>query len=191
MQSQLKQTDCVYYRSKVTREYEEVTTRQDESGETIQETQRESETVSSNTQSIPFYLVDPTGQIEIEPNGADIQTVKILSEFRQNAPQPTNRLEYGNFSLTLGNQGSANTLGYKYEESILPMDREILVVGLATDAASKLTIRKPADPKQKFIISLKIAEELTQAAARSAKVARFAMIVCLAAGTVLILFSAL
>jgi hypothetical protein len=187
--SQIKQAECVYYRTKVIREYEEITSRRDESGNTIQGTQRKSETIASNTQSTPFQLLDSTGQIAIEPSGAEVETVRILSEFQSDRMQLEGRLSYGGFFLTLPNPSMGRTLGYRYEESILPMDREVLVVGMASDTTKELTIRKPSDPTQRFIISLKIEEELAQAAVRGAKLALYGMIVCLTIGTMLIVIS--
>lgn len=187
--SEMNQAQCVYYRTRVTREYEEIITRRDEAGNTIQETERNSETVASNAQSTPFRLLDSTGQVEVEPSGATIETVSILSEFQPDTQQLQNRLNYGGFSLNVQNQNLGRTLGYRYEESILPLDREVLVLGMATDATKNLIIRKPSDPNRKFIISLKIEEELAQATSRGVKLALYGMLSCLTIGILLMLIS--
>ncbi|NEQ54016.1 MAG: hypothetical protein F6K11_28445 [Leptolyngbya sp. SIO3F4] len=152
-------------------------------------TERKSETVSKNVQSTPFTLLDSTGKITVDPSDADIETVRILSEFQPNTEQSGTQLNYGSFSMTLSNPSMGRTIGYRYEESILPIDREVLIVGMATDMTQELTIRKPSDPSQKFILSLKLEEELTKAASKGAQNALYGMVACFTLGIVLILVS--
>ncbi|MEL7050564.1 MAG: E3 ubiquitin ligase family protein [Cyanobacteria bacterium J06588_5] len=187
IQSQVKKVDCAYYTTKVTREYEEVVTSKDDQGKTVKETKRRSEVVSQNKQSTPFWLVDTSGKIEIHPEEADIETVEILSEFRPET-QGIGKISFGGFSLSTNTQrnGRGRTLGYKYEESILPLGREALVVGMATDATAGLAIRRPSENKQQFIISLKTEGELTKGASRHAQQAFYAMLGCLGVGIALI-----
>lgn len=187
LRSQIQQTECVYYQTSVTREYEEVTTQRDDSGNTTQKTERKSETVSKNVQSIPFTLLDSTGKIAVDPSDADIETIRILSEFQPYTEQSGTQLNYGPFSMTLSNPTMGRTIGYRYEESILPIDREALVVGMVTDMTQELTIRKPSDPTQKFILSLKLEEELTKATSKGVQQALYGMIACLTLGIILIL----
>ena len=73
--AELTQEPCVYYTMRVTREYEETVRKQDNEGKSYQETQRGSDTVSSNERSIPFNLTDATGQINVNPDGAAFDTV--------------------------------------------------------------------------------------------------------------------
>ena len=185
--SQIQQTECVHYQTSVIREYEEVTTQRDDQGNTTQETQRKSETVASNTQSIPFQILDSTGQITVDPSGAEIETVQILEEFQPDTQQSGSRLSYGNVSFNLNTPNVGRTIGYRYKESILPIDRDVLILGMATDTTQNLTIRKPSDPAQKFILSLKIEEELARAASRGTKQAFYGMVICLTVGVILIL----
>lgn len=187
LRSHEKNVECVYYKTKVTREYEEEETRKDEHGKTVKETKRHSEIVSQDEQSTPFWLMDSTGKVEICPTDADIETVEILSEFRPER-QRGGKISFGGFSLSTSTHrhGRGRTLGYKYEESILPIGRDALIVGMATDAASRLTIRKPSENKQQFIISLKTEGELTKGVSRHAQQAFYAMLGCLGVGTALI-----
>lgn len=186
IQSQVKGVDCVYYTTKVTREYEEVVTKKDDQGNKKKETERHSEIVSKEERSTPFWIVDSSGKIEVHPDEAKIETVEILSEFRRES-QHGSKISFGGFSLSFGSQGNGRgrTLGYKYEESILPISREALVIGMATDVTSTTTIRKPSDHKQQFIISLKTEGELTKSVTRTAKQMFYAMLGCLGTGALL------
>ncbi|MEO1299894.1 MAG: GIDE domain-containing protein, partial [Cyanobacteria bacterium J06636_16] len=107
--SEHKQEPCVHYIAKVMREFEETETTRTEDGKPQTKRQRKSATVTDQCQSIPFWLRDRTGTVKVDPDGADIETISVLDEFRP--------------------ERSGNTLGYRYQESVLPVGRSILVVG--------------------------------------------------------------
>lgn len=183
--SPLTQSPCVHYSMSVRREYEETVTRKDSNGNETQETQRGSETVSSNQQSAPFDLQDATGAIAIDPAGADIETVKVLDEFRPE--QPGNFISFGGFSMALSGLGAGRrTLGYRYGESILPLQRRITVVAALSDSANRLTLQSPAASDKKFMISLRSDEELTKAVDRNARLTTIAMMACLVLGVIFV-----
>lgn len=192
--SELKQVPCIYYKMMVEREYEEIVTKRDDEGRTRQETERRSEVVSQNQRSIPFMLNDGTGEILVNPANAEIETVSVLDEFRA-ASSANGSLSFGGFSLSLGHDRTGrHTLGYRYRESILPLDQSILVLGQVTDAqgpsgsyeCTSLAIEKPTDKKQKFIVSLKSEEQLQQGVSSTAKYAFYGMLSTFVAGTVLL-----
>jgi hypothetical protein len=192
--SELKQMPCVHYSMTVTREYEEKVTKTDSDGNRTTETNRGSETVSSNKQSVPFMVKDATGTIEVNPEGANIETVKVLDEFQQ-GEQRGGMLSFGGFSLTIGGMSSGGvfggsgrrTIGYRYQEHILPLERRVLVVGTASDSTGSVTLQKPLDGEKKYIISLKTEEELTKAADNTAQLAFYGMIGCFVLGFILVL----
>ena len=184
--SELKQAPCVYYTMNVQRVYEETVTEKDSEGNTTRTTERRHETISSNKQSIPFYLQDASGEVLVNPDGAAIETIKVLDEFRPEESASGGLLRFGNFSLTLGSGKQSNTLGYQYTESILPVGRNILVVGSASDNTGTMTLCKPTSGDKKYIISLKSDEALTASAEKGATVSFAIMAVCLGLGVVLI-----
>ena len=192
LQSQVKQVDCAYFTTTVTRKYEEIVTEKDDAGKTTRKTVEKTDIVSQQKLSTPFWLIDDTGKVSVHPEDAEIETVKILSEFRPEQGE-AGRISLGGFSLNLGQQmaGQGRTLGYQYEESILPIGREALVIGMATDVTKKLTIRKPSDRKNKFIVSLKTEGELTQGIDKSAKQTFYGMLGCVGAGVILLVMGAL
>lgn len=159
LQSELKQEDCVYYSMRVQREYEEWVTTTNSEGKQERKLEKKSDTVASNTRSTPFFLNDGTGEIEVIPDGANIETISILDEF-QPVRSGSTTISYGRFSRSRSNDSS--TLGYRYQESILPLDRRIFVVAMATDSSETLTLRKPLNGRYKFLISLQDEEILIQ-----------------------------
>ncbi|HEY9879271.1 MAG TPA: E3 ubiquitin ligase family protein [Leptolyngbyaceae cyanobacterium] len=191
--SELKQQPCVYYSFTVLREYEETVKEKNSDGEMVTRVQRGTETLSSHSQSVPFYLTDGPGKVLVNPEGADIETVEVLNDFQPGDPAG-GLLSYGTFRRTLSvGLGVSNrrTLGYRYQESILPLGRSLLVVGEAGDQTGTVAIAKPLDGKQHFIIALKPDDALAQEADRNAQWAYWAMIGTLASGTLLLLLGLL
>jgi hypothetical protein len=184
--SELKQEPCVHYTMSVVREYEEEHTTRDSDGKTRTETRRGSETVSSNSQSIPFTLQDKSGKLMVNPDGGNIETVQILNEFRRE--NSGSSISFGGFSLAIGvgMGGGRRTIGYRYTESILPCDREVLVIGTASDDGGQVTLCKPIKSEKKFIISLKSEEELAKSTANAAKGFLYGEIACFAIGAILL-----
>jgi len=185
--SELKQQPCVHYTMRVVREYEEKTQTKDSEGRTKIETRKSSETVSNNSRSIPFLLEDRSGQILVNPDGGNIDTEQILDEFRHG---DSTSISFGGFTMSFGNSfgvGDRRTLGYRYTESILPCDREVLVIGTAADDGGNVTLRKPIQSDKKFIISLKSEEALAKSTANAAKGFFYGMVGCLAIGSVLLI----
>ncbi|MGJ3249152.1 MAG: E3 ubiquitin ligase family protein [Elainellaceae cyanobacterium] len=189
--SELKQEPCVYYTMTVRRDYEETVIRKDSEGRSRREVQRGSEIVASNKRSIPFQLQDATGTITVNPEGAHIDSVDILNDFRPD--QLSSRsLSYGNFSITVNTpitQGDRHTLGYRYSEAVLPVGRTVFVLAELSDEFGERMLQKPTQARQPFLISLKAPNELATHADRAANRAHYAMLICLVAGLVLVIVS--
>jgi len=181
----LSQQPCVHYKMQVEREYEETVTRKDEDGNTVRETRKGSETMSSNTQSAPFRLKDDTGELEVDLNGAEIETEKVLDEFR---PEQGGRISFGGFSMSVGNpMAGRHTLGYHYRESILPLHRRATIVATVADLGDRLRLQQPTETDKKFLVAMRTAEDVTRAAAKQAKVLRYFFIGCMGLGSLFIL----
>jgi hypothetical protein len=184
--SELKQEPCVHYAMRVVREYEEQVTSTDSDGKSRTETRRSSETISSNSQSIPFILQDRSGELMVNPDGGNIDTVQILNDFRQE--NSGGSITFGGFSLAINSLGGGRrTLGYRYTESILPCDRQVLIIGTAADDGGQVTLRKPLQSDKKFIISLKSEEDLAKSTANAAKGFLYGEIACFAIGAILLI----
>ncbi|MDX2256203.1 MAG: E3 ubiquitin ligase family protein [Pseudanabaenaceae cyanobacterium bins.39] len=183
--SELAQEPCVHYKMSVVREYEEQKRETDSDGKTVTKTVRGSETLSSNSQSVPFRLQDRTGEVMVNLDGGNIDTVTILNEFRQE--NSGGSISFGGFSLNVSSDFSGRrTLGYRYTESILPCDREVLVIGTAADNRDQVTLCKPIKSDKKFIISLKSEEELAKSTSNAVQGFFYGAIACSLAGIVLL-----
>jgi hypothetical protein len=162
--SELGAAACVYYRSIVTREYEETIEERESGGRRSARTRRGSEVVSRNERSCPFILRDETGSVEVDPSGAKLGGEKIVSRFE---PAGVGSLVVGSLKLDLGalvGLGGRRTVGYRIEEWAIPLGKRLYVVGEASDAGGSLRLRRPADKRKRFIVSIKDRESLLQAA---------------------------
>jgi len=160
--SELSRKECVHYSMSIVRKWEEKYWETDSEGRRVQSTRQGSDTVAHNERSIPFFVEDSTGRIKINPEGAEMVREKVFSQFKP-GDISSGSISIGSFSISIPSiiSGSGRrTIGYEYEESIIPVDREIYVLGEAVDSSGELTMQKPYDNKQKFIISIKSEEEL-------------------------------
>ena len=174
IQSELANRECVHYSFRVIREWEEEYYTTDQQGNRIQQTRRGSDTVSSNSRSTNFHIEDNTGQIEINPNGADIESIKVLDDFRPGGDDRGGSLSFGGLSFNVPSLGSGRrTLGYRYEEYILPTNVRAFVLGEATDSSGQLMVQQPKeeddDEVRRFLISTKSEAEILKAAASKSK----------------------
>lgn len=169
IQSEITKQECVYYYSQISRRYEYEEEYTDSQGRRNTRLVTTEETVSSNSSHTPFYINDDTGRIEVSLDNAEIKdSVSVLDRF---VPGETTggRLTLGSFSINLGNigYGGSRTLGYRYQESIIPLHRNLLVVGEASDSAGYLRIQAPKEKNYDFIVTLKTEEEFVKTAKSS------------------------
>ncbi len=158
--AELSNRECVYYSMSVTREYEETYTAYDEKNRPVRRTRRASDTISSNTQSVQFFVEDDTGKILVNPNDASIDATKTVDRFEPYG-RGANSISFGSFSMSVPSlAGGTKTLGYRYQESIIPLGQRIYVLGEASDSSGELMIQKPKESKESFLISLKSEEEI-------------------------------
>jgi len=191
--SPLKQHACVAYTTPVPWEYDETETRRDAEGKTKTETHRRTKTVSSDRQSVPFQVDDGTGIIAVDPDGAELDTVDIVDDFQPGIPRG-GMLSYGRFSLDVSSyshRSQQQTVGYRYREAIIPLDRKILALGTVSDYGETLRIEKPMKSGQKYLISLKNDEALTATAKQGAQRAFYGMVGCGVGGCILVVLGLL
>jgi E3 Ubiquitin ligase len=147
--------------------------------------------MSQNTQMIPFWVRDQTGQISVNPAGAEIEAVQIIDEFQPEGPQTQGgTVTLGSFSFHFGMphmSGDRQTLGYRFQESILPLERNVYVLGVASDSSGALTVQYPRAKGQRFMISLKSEEELAASGHSSMRWLQIGAIVCGVLGLILLI----
>lgn len=150
---ELSERSCMYYRSRVVREYEE----QERDSKGDLKTVRRSETVASNERSTAFYVEDATGRVRVNPGDADFDAVEVVDRFEPNTSESGFSLSLGGMSCNVA--GNNRTLGYRYTESIIPVDGPVYVLGVLREDG---TIGAPAKGRkdQKFLISYRSEEAL-------------------------------
>jgi hypothetical protein len=188
LSSEIQKEPCVYYQTRAIQEYETITYHRDEkTGKRTQETQRSSETLVNHTRSMPFWLKDNTGQIEVDVTGAQIETVEVLNQFEPLQAGITS-IKKGPFTFEVPSQTAGRRiLGYRYQESILPVGRRILVLGTVSDQGGKLLIQQSNQAEQSFVVSLRSDEVYAAEAANSARTFNRLAIGCWIGGILLVI----
>ncbi len=145
---------CVWYSSSVVREYEK--RERDSDGD--MQTHRTSETISSNSQTTPFYVEDGTGKVEVHLEGAEIDAPTILNRFETATNQGNGpSISIAGISFTAGDND--RTLGYRYEVKALEVDKPLYVLGAYREDGS-IGAPDHKDKFRRFIVSHRTEEEL-------------------------------
>ncbi len=181
LQSELGGVECVYYSMRIEREYEETYYENDQQGRRQRRTRTGSDTVAENQRSTPFLVDDTTGQIQIDPGGAEFVAEKVVSRFEPGGDSSGGEIRLGSFSLSLPSlSGDRRTLGYRFEEEAIPLGRNIYVLGEAVELNGELRLKQPGEGQ--FIISLKGEEELMRDSQSSATWLLVGSIACVLIG---------
>jgi hypothetical protein len=157
--AELPRRTCAYTSLVVERERE--VREQDANNEW--KTNRQSETVSHTSLGSPFYVEDSSGQVLVRPDGADVDAMTVVDRFEQANSGTT--LSIGGLTLNLG--VGDDTVGYRYRESILPVDGPVYVLGVVAGDGS---IGSPAHGRsdQAFTISYRSEETLVRSTSQAA-----------------------
>jgi len=150
---------CVYCHTIITEKYEEEVEIENDEGEIEIESQEQEEEVTNSVNYTPFWVEDETGQIVVSPDeNTQIEGIQVLDHFESDEDDEM-EIEIGNLEIELPMQ-SDETLGYHYQETILPLDTQVYVLGEASNSDGQLEIRQPSDEGNSFIITHKSEEKL-------------------------------
>lgn len=160
--AQLSQRPCVYAQMTVLETYEETYYETDNEGNEQRKTRQGSTILANSSLQINFFLEDETGRIEVNPNRANVDLIKVVDSYEQYQGNPT--LYSGQFSCNVNPQTFDNKriLGYQYNEYILPVDTKVYILGEVSDSQGSLVIQHPLNPEGQFIITHKSEEQLLQ-----------------------------
>jgi hypothetical protein len=144
---------CAYYSSKVIREYMERDYDDDDVG-----SDRRSEVVAHNEQFAPFTVEDSTGSVAVNAEGAELDAKQVVNRFDRNTGSEGPSISLGGATINLG--GGERTLGYRYTETILPVDAPVYVLGSVQQGGG---IGTPSgDEEHRFVVSHRSEEALGQ-----------------------------
>src|SRR5215212_1132627 len=114
--SEMSEKTCAYYLATVTREYLE----RDYDDDDDVGSDRRSEVISRNEQFAPFSVEDETGSVPVSADGAEVDARQVVNRFERNTGNEGPSISLGGATLNLG--GGERTIGYRFTESILPVD---------------------------------------------------------------------
>src|ERR671921_2460514 len=145
---------CAYYSSKVIREYMERDYDDDDVG-----SDRRSEVVAHNEQFAPFTVEDSTGSVPVNAEGAEVDARQVVNRFERNTGSEGPSISLGGATINLG--GGERTLGYRYTESILPVDASVYVLGTVQEDGG-IGAPQSGEEGHRFVVSHRSEEALGQ-----------------------------
>lgn len=174
--SQHANTPCIYFESKVIREYQRRRTSR-RGGRS-----RGRETVESFTRSVPFSVEDQTGRVDVDPEGAEFDASESMNEYVPDTSRQ-GTFSIGGLDVSIGNR--AQTLGYRYTEKTIPVDGPVFVLGIVDETGQ---ICRPSDGRENagFFISYRDEKSLKRAWQDSARRQVYGAIILTIAGIGLI-----
>ncbi len=157
--SEMAEKPCAYYSSTVTREYLERDYDDNDVG-----SDRRTEIIAQNEQFAPFMVEDDTGFVGVHAEGAEVDARQVVNRFDRNTGNE-GTFSLGGVTVNLG--GGERTIGYRYTESILPVDESVYVLGTVREGG---TIGGPSSGEEghRFVVSHRSEEALGQSLGKTA-----------------------
>ena len=171
--SEMAEVRCAYFDSRVTREYSRAN--DDDAA-----SNRSSETLAESVRAVAFFVEDGTGNVRVHPEGSEVDAQKAVDRFETSASP----------GFTLGGvrvpfEEDDDTLGYRYTESVLPVDAPVYVLGVVREDGDigasatpvdapvealplvgggglEMNLPSPRDRERRFVISHRSEEALGQ-----------------------------
>jgi E3 ubiquitin ligase len=153
--SEMAGETCAYYSARVVREYLE----RDYDDDDDVGSDRRSEVVAHNEQFAPFSVEDETGSVPVNAEGAEVDARQVVNRFERNTGGNGPSISLGGATIHLG--GGERTLGYRYTESILPVNAPVYVLGSVQENGG-IGAPPPGDNGQQFVVSQRSEEALGQ-----------------------------
>ena len=152
--SEMSEKTCAYYSATVTREYLERDHDDNDAG-----SDRRSEVISQNEQFAPFSVEDASGSVPVSAEGAEVDAKQVVNRFERNTGNEGPSISLGGATLNIG--GGERTIGYRYTESILPIDAPVYVLGTVQESG-EIGAPSPGASEHRFVVSHRSEEALGQ-----------------------------
>jgi hypothetical protein len=153
--SEMSEKTCAYYSATVTREYLE----RDHDDDDSPGSDRRSEIISQNEQFAPFSVEDSSGSVPVSAEGAEVDARQVVNRFERNTGNEGPSISLGGATLNLG--GGERTIGYRFTESILPVDAPVYVLGTVQESG-EIGAPPPGESEHRFVVSHRFEEALGQ-----------------------------
>src|SRR5918998_695685 len=150
--SEMAEKTCAYYSSTVTREY----LRPDHDDDNDVGSDRRTEVMAQNVQFAPFVVEDDSGSVAVDAEGAEVDARQVINRFDRNTGNE------GTFSLggvSINLSGGESTIGYRYTESILPVDEAVYVLGTVQEDGG-IGASQSGEEGHRFVVSHRSEESL-------------------------------
>ncbi|MDQ3864312.1 MAG: E3 ubiquitin ligase family protein [Actinomycetota bacterium] len=184
--SEMAEKTCAYFSSTVVREYLERDYDDDDVG-----SDRHSEVMAQNEQFAPFVVEDDSGSVAVNAEGAEVDARQVVNRFDRNTGNE-GTFSLGGVTINLG--GGERTIGYRYTESILPVDESVYVLGTVQESG-EIGAPQPGEEGHRFVVSYRSEEALGQSLGKTVfwlgagGVAALVLGVVLLVGAVIVLLS--
>jgi hypothetical protein len=153
--SEMAEKTCAYYSSTVTREY--LRPDYDDDDNDVG-SDRRTEVMAQNEQSAPFEVEDESGSVAVDAEGAEVDARQVMNRFDRNTGNE-GTFSLGGVSINLG--GGERTIGYRYTESILPVDAPVYVLGTVREDGG-IGAPQSGEEGHRFVVSHRTEEALGQ-----------------------------
>ena len=152
--SEMADKICAFYSSTVVREY----LRRDHDDDDDVGSDRRTEIMAQNVQFAPFAVEDDSGSVAVNAEGAEVDARQVVNRFDRNTGNE-GTFSLGGVTVNLG--GGERTIGYRYTESILPVDDQIYVLGTVQESG-EIGAPQPGGDDHRFVVSHRSEEALGQ-----------------------------
>jgi E3 Ubiquitin ligase len=153
--SEMSEKSCAYYSATVTREYLE----RDYDDDDDVGSDRRSEIISQNVQFAPFSVEDAAGSVPVNAEGAEVDARQVVNRFERNTGNEGTSISIGGATFNLG--GGERTIGYRFTESILPVDAPVYVLGTVQESG-EIGAPPSGEAEHRFVVSHRSEEALGQ-----------------------------
>jgi len=150
--TEFSKQDCCYYRSKVIRKYEVL----NKNASGVESWTKKTDIVSEHENyATDFRIKDKTGEVYVDGTKSKLNVSKTFSKFERGTSSFLKDLQ-----MSINSSSSSRTIGFTYEEYSIPVNSLLYILGEVNDRSHKLTVSKPKDKKQPFIISTETEDEM-------------------------------
>ncbi|HET7479210.1 MAG TPA: E3 ubiquitin ligase family protein [Rubrobacteraceae bacterium] len=147
--SEIAGETCAYYTATVTREYLE-----EDHDDNDSSSDRRSEVLSQIERFAPFTVEDASGAVPIDAEEAEVDARQVVERFERDTDSG---FSLGGIPIRFGD--SERTIGYRYTESILPVNVPVYALGVVREDG-KIGAPPSGDKEKRFIISYRSEEAL-------------------------------
>lgn len=167
--SELTELKCVHYKMSVNYEYEVDRVVENSDGSRTKEREKKTRNLAANERHVAFNIRDSSGSMRVDPELAEFESEKVLSDFEVDNRQHSGSIQIGGLKVNFPSvEVNSINPAFRYTEYAIPTDRKIYILGQVDHSGSEPIIRKP-DSNSPLIISLKSKSSLTHTSQKGVK----------------------